>query len=360
MATITIDGRAYPCTDGESALDTLIEAGVDLPHSCKKGTCLTCVVRVKEGPVPPEAQAGLPETLAADRHALACQLRPKDAITIERVDDARLYVPATIDSIEPLAQRVVRVRLLTPAPFDYHAGQFVNLRRNDGLVRSYSLASVPGEDAFLELHVRRQDNGAMSTWLTHAAKPGDTIELQGPNGACFYVPGRPDQPLLLVGTGTGAAPLIGILRDALAMAHTGPIVLYHGSRHPDGLYLNEALGALALRHLNFRYVPCVSGPIHPRGTRPGRAHAVALKDHASFKGVRVFACGHPAMVHALRRQTYLAGASLGEIHGDPFDLRDLRRANRRAARDQSNAAASAPAIGISAPATASVVRRLDR
>ena len=56
----------------------------------------------------------------------------------------------------------------------------------------------------------------MSGWLGTEARPGEAVRLQGPVGECFYVPGQPEQPLLLAGTGTGLAPLYGIVRDALA------------------------------------------------------------------------------------------------------------------------------------------------
>jgi hypothetical protein len=45
-------------------------------------------------------------------------------------------------------------------------------------------------------------------------------------------------------------------------------------------------------------------------------------------GWRVFLCGASEMVHATRRDAYLAGASLGDILCDAFELRDLRRQPR--------------------------------
>jgi NAD(P)H-flavin reductase len=165
--------------------------------------------------------------------------------------------------------------------------------------------------------------GAMSPWLCDPARAGEAVDIQGPNGACFYLPGRPRQPMLLIGTGTGLAPLIGIVRDALADGHVGPIALYHGSRHASGLYLGDALRALTARHANLSYVPCLSGA-EATGGRRGRADEAALADHGDLKGYRVFVCGVPAMVAGVRRRAYLAGVSLADINGDAFDLRELR------------------------------------
>jgi len=154
--------------------------------------------------------------------------------------------------------------------------------------------------------------------------PGEPLDLQRPYGTCFYRSGQPERPLLLIGNGSGLAPLTGIARDALADGHVGPIRLYHGSRHPSGLYLREVLGAMAAKHANFHYVPCVSGTERPVGVRADRAERAALADHPELSDWRVFVCGYPPMVHAARQAANLAGAALGDIHADPFELRDLR------------------------------------
>ena len=101
-------------------------------------------------------------------------------------------------------------------------------------------------------------------------REGDTIEVAGPFGNCFYTSGSADASLLLIGTGSGLAPLYGIVTDALYHGHTGPIRLYHGSWKPEGLYLVDRLRQLSAEHPNFVYVPCVDADARP-GYREGRA-----------------------------------------------------------------------------------------
>ena len=79
------------------------------------------------------------------------------------------------------------------------------MRRNDGLCRSYFLASVPNLDRHLEFHTKRLPGGQMSNWMFNDMKIGESVDIQGPNGSCFYLPGAPDQSLLLIGTVTGRA-----------------------------------------------------------------------------------------------------------------------------------------------------------
>lgn len=105
-------------------------------------------------------------------------------------DAADLYLKAVVIAKEALSVDVVRLRLRPEKDLEYHPGQFLNLRREDGLVRSYSLAGVPQLDPYLELQVKRMHNGRMSNWIHDKLDVGRALDVQGPNGESFYVPGR--------------------------------------------------------------------------------------------------------------------------------------------------------------------------
>ena len=295
-----------------------------MPFSCRNGICLTCMMRSRAGEVPESSQKGIKDTLRIEGHFLPCVCRPEHDLEIELPDDASIFGRAVVRVVEPLAPNICRVIFESATPLYYRAGQFVNLRRADGLVRSYSLASVPRLDDHLEIHVKRLPRGRMSNWIFDDLAPGDGLDVQEPNGECFYVPGRPETPLLLIGNGSGLAPLIGIARDALMSGHESEIYLYHGSRHPGGLYLDGDLRAMAGEHDNFTYVSCVSGEDIRECDKAGRAEAIALGDHPALKDWRVYLCGYPPMVAGARKLAFLAGANLGDIYADPFELQDLR------------------------------------
>ena len=326
--TVAFHGRRYPAAVGTTLLDCLLQAGVDLPHSCRKGSCLTCVVTCLEGGVPETARHGLRPVQRERGGFLACQHRLDADITIGLLDDPALQTEAEVVAKDILAPDVCALSLRTQSPFDYRAGQFVNLLRDDGLTRSYSLASLPGDDQALEVHVKRLPGGALSGWLFDRVEPGALLRLDGPYGECHYRGDDPTQPLLLIGSGTGLAPLIGVLREALRCGHRGEIRLYHGSRYAGGLYRDEALRALQASQVGFRYVPCVSGEAVPDGFRAQRADRAAFDDLPDLTGWRVYLCGYPAMVEAAKRSAFLSGAALEEIHADPFSLRERRAAPR--------------------------------
>ena len=194
--------------------------------------------------------------------------------------------------------------------------------REGGLSRAYSIASLP-EQGELELHVRRVPEGRMSGWFHNEARPGDRVSVLGPSGECFYTTGKEDQPLILAGTGTGLAPLYGIVRDALRNGHRGPIHLFHGALHRGGLYLVEELRRLAERHPHFKYVPAVlhadgAADEHEHGIAVGPLDGVIAKKLPKLAGFRAYVCGDPGIVNTLRKKLFLGGVASREIYADAF------------------------------------------
>ena len=316
MASIVYEEKTYDCESGESVLDCLTRHGVLLPSSCRNGVCQTCMMHAVSGHIPEQAQKGLKDTLKTQGYFLACICRPEHDIEIRQANIESLRHRATVSGMERMNANIMRVRLQPTKPVNYQAGQFINLLHQD-VARSYSLASLPSESE-LELHIRHVLDGRVSSWVHQQLRLNDSIEFHGPAGDCFYVPGRPEQPLLLIGTGTGLAPLYGILRDAIDHGHTSEIRLFHGSLHCDGLYLVEALQYLASVHGNFHYIPCVLQGEAPAGGAVGAIDDIVMQALPNLTGWRSYLCGDPEIVRRLQSRIFLAGASMHEIHADAF------------------------------------------
>lgn len=311
---ITYQGRTHDVAEGKTVLEALLEAGEPIPNACLAGACGSCMLRVRSGPIPAEAQVGLRPALRALGYVFSCQCRPRAPMALDPLGEGML-LPASVIAREALSGQVARVTLELAEPADMMAGQYVTLHR-DGVARSFSLARV-GERQRLELHVRRTPGGAMSPYLCDAAKAGDELVVQGPFGQCVYMPDSPEQPLLLAGTGTGLSPLWGVLHDALAEGHVGPIHLFHGALSPEGLYLVDELRALAARHPNLHYRPSVVTGAS-EGLEQGPLDAVVARHVPRTTGMRVFLCGAPDIVATLKRRVFLAGAALADIASDAF------------------------------------------
>lgn len=129
---------------------------------------------------------------------------------------------------------------------DFSPGDLVGIVPPGGAApRFYSLASA-SKDAVLEICVRRQDHGLCSGYL-YTLKAGDSVRGFIQSNARFK-PVVGDSPILLIGAGTGIAPLIGFIR---ANTNHRPIYLYWGGRlaSSDFLYQNELQACLADQRL---------------------------------------------------------------------------------------------------------------
>jgi ferredoxin-NADP reductase/ferredoxin len=307
---------------GPGTLLELLEAqGHAVPSSCRAGACQTCLMQLVRGVVPDAAQQGLSAPMKERGLILACQCRPEADIEVALADEAGATHKAEVVAISKAGDSVRILHLRPRESYNWHAGQFLRLYDDgEGGWRNYSIASVPGIDDTLELHVGHVARGRFSDWIFSGLRVGDTLAISRALGNCLYAPGQPGQNLLLIGTGTGLAPLLGVAREALRAGHAGTIALYHGSRTPAGHYAQERMGRLARAHPNLHYHGCVSGsaPAMGEGLRAGRALTLALADHPDLAGWRVFLCGHPAMVEAARMEAFLAGAASAQIHADAF------------------------------------------
>jgi NAD(P)H-flavin reductase/ferredoxin len=315
--TLTIDQNRYTCETGETVLDTLLRENINLSYACKKGTCHSCLVRSDVAP-PGLAQSGLKNTLTKQNYFLACQCYPEQDMQIRLPDQSEFYRMGTVITNKLLNRNTILLVMAFEDAFEFNAGQFVNLQRSDGLTRSYSIANIPEVSNTLEFHIRRLPGGVFSAWLHDEVNVGDSIAVSEPRGHCYYIPERRGQGILLVGTGTGLAPLAGILSDALANGHSGSIHLFHGSRELEDLYRIDEMRQLAQQNPNFHYTPCLSGSEVPEGFAAGRVNDIVFSQIPDLKSWRVFLCGHPEMVNLMKKRAFLKGAAIADIYADAF------------------------------------------
>ncbi len=315
MTRLTYREAAIEIGPGEDVLSALLRAEIDAPHACRSGVCQSCLHRAVDGKPPVASQQGLSDAQKALGYFLACLCVPDMPLAIVPAQEAEARSDAVVCAIDRLSREVVRLRLEHYSGFGYRPGQFLELITKDGLGRHYSIASHPEEDPYVELHIRLHAGGRMSQFIADELEPGSRLHIAGPLGTCIYEGVDPDQPMALIGSGTGLAPLLGVLRDALRRGHRGPIRLYHGAREREGLYLHDHLEALTRRHANLSYVPRVLGDLSPDG---GDVAAAALEHESALAQTAFFLCGGEKLVARLKRDLYLRGASLKQMRSDTF------------------------------------------
>ena len=83
--TVVIDGKSHEMSmrRDQHVLDVALNAGLDLPYSCKAGVCCTCRAKVLDGSVSMDKNFTLEGEEMAQGFVLSCQARPtSDQLTV--------------------------------------------------------------------------------------------------------------------------------------------------------------------------------------------------------------------------------------------------------------------------------------
>ncbi|WP_437881098.1 iron-sulfur-binding ferredoxin reductase [Pseudomonas sp. LRF_L74] len=301
MPELRVGERRWPVAIGRNLLDALLAAQVQVPHGCRAGSCHACLVRCIEGDVLDDLPGALAQHKHADGWRLACQCRIAGDLQLQVFDPSLDGIPARVQACDWLTDSVLRLRLLPLRSMRYLAGQHVVLWAVDGTARPYSLASVPGEDEFLEFHIECRHGGRFAS-AARGLVVGDELrigELHG--GALHYDPQWQERPLWLIAVGTGLAPLWGLLREARRQGHVGPVRLVHvAGEH----YLEREL-----RQMQADW-PGLVVDLWPD------AEAVDLR--LVPRRTVALLCGAQSSVELFAKRLYLAGVPRNQVFADVF------------------------------------------
>jgi NAD(P)H-flavin reductase/ferredoxin len=320
MTRIKFDNQIFETENDETVLHTLLRNNQQVPYGCKAGACQCCLMRrLDDLPPPAKSQIGLKDTQQKQNYFLPCVCVPENDMSVVLPNQESMWLEGEVVDKCALSENIILIKLKSKEPLAFFAGQFVNLKNEAGVIRSYSIANISNPTHELEFHIRILPNGQFSRFVADELEIGMLLSFSHAQGSCHYLEGKSKQPLLLIGTGTGLAPLYGIIRDALENHnHSGEIHLFHGSRDASGLYFGNELCELEEHHSNFHYTPCLSGEVKSRKYTKGRANQIALEKFIKLDGWRVYLCGQPDMVLQAKKMAYLQGASLKEIYADAF------------------------------------------
>jgi CDP-4-dehydro-6-deoxyglucose reductase, E3 len=314
----------------ETVLEAALRAGLNLPHSCKGGHCAACLARIVEGRVryPDGRPVGLSGEEEQAGYALLCEAHALSDLIVE-IREVRTpteievkSLPSRIEAMHALAEDVMQVRLRLPAfeHFAFAAGQYIDVMLPGNRRRSFSLANPPHDAEFLDLHIRRVQGGEFTQQLFAGMREKTLLRIEGPLGQFFFREDSP-RPAILVGGGTGYAPLRAILRHLLERGDRRPLHLYWGGRTVEDLYEAALVEAWTRQYANLDFVPVLSAPApSARWTgRTGLVHAAVLEDFANLADHDVYAAGPPAMVEAVRHEYPAHGLDPRQLYFDSFD-----------------------------------------
>lgn len=196
-------------------------------------------------------------------------------------------------------------------------GQFVMIGLMvDGrpLLRAYSIASANWEEQ-LEFFSIKVAHGPLTSRLQHIREGDEVLVSRKPTGTLLISDLWPGRTLYLLGTGTGLAPFLSVIKDPETYERFEHVVLTHGVRGvadlayrdyienelPRHEYLGETIAA------KLRYYPAVSREDFPTRGRltelmeSGRMAADLGLPALDPEHDRAMICGSPQMLADFRR-----------------------------------------------------------
>ena len=328
--TLMPEQRTFSVRADESVLDAALHVGINLPHSCKGGSCGACRARLLSGTVayPFGPPLGISAQEIADGNALLCEARATSDVSVDvreiRVaDDVEIRdLPCRIARKELLAPDVMALFLQLPSVerFTFLPGQYLDIMLPGERRRSFSIASPPHDSGLLELHVRRAPGGEFTQRVFHDLKEKSLLRIEGPLGQFCYRH-DPAMPALLVGGGTGFAPLKSMIRHVLENRLERDLHLYWGVRTRRDLYEDAAIQAWVAAHPRFRYTPVLSAaePEDQWSGRTGLVHEAVIEDYPNLANLEIYASGPPAMIEAIKQSGAAHGLTPDRLHFDSFE-----------------------------------------
>jgi ferredoxin-NADP reductase len=208
-----------------------------------------------------------------------------------------------------------------PAFLQFEAGQALVLSVDAGdgpLVRTFSVSSAPGAGNTVELTIKAQATGRATRWLHDHLVPGMILPARPPRGR-FTLAATASRKLAFVSAGSGATPLMSMLRTLDRSGEPLDIAWHHSASAADEVLFARELAELQARHSGLAVTMLLSRPAAGwfgyRGRISRRLLATAVPDIARRD---VFCCGPAGFMDAVKLIHAAEGGRPDAFHSETF------------------------------------------
>ena len=234
-------------------------------------------------------------------------------------------LPCRVEKMVLLTHDIMQLKLKLPETerLQFMAGQYLEILLKDGKRRAFSIANAPHDDAFIELHIRHVPDGHFGDFVFDGLKEKDLLRIEGPLGS-YFLREDSDRPVILMGGGTGFAPLKGMLEHAFYINLDRPVHLFCGARAKRDLYMDDIVGQWLRKYPDLKYTPVLSGPAEEDDWQgeTGFVHESVVRHYPDLTDYDVYLSGPPPMVKAGMDLFYEKGLPETQIYSDSFEYSD--------------------------------------
>jgi len=330
--TVPANGHEFSAERDETILEAALRQGIGLPYGCRNGACGKCAGELISGDIS-YAKELSSQALDQQRQGktLFCQACPQSDIEISVREistghdlDIKI-LPCRVESMQLLTHDIMKLELKLPETerLQFLAGQYIEFLLKDGKRRAFSIANAPHDDEFIELHIRHVPDGQFGDYVFDGMKVKELMRLEGPLGS-YYLREESDRPIILMGGGTGFAPLKGMLEHAFHTRLDRPIHLFCGVRARRDLYMDDMVNGWVKQHDKLKYTPVLSDPEEGDDWqgKTGFVHEAIIEQYPDLSGYDVYMSGPPPMIKAGMDAFYAHGLPESQIYSDSFEYSD--------------------------------------
>jgi ferredoxin-NADP reductase len=222
--------------------------------------------------------------------------------------------------------QVKTFRLMNPeygaVPFTFLPGQFLTFSASiDGkrIRRSYTIASSPTQHGYVEITVKREEQGAESRFLHDNVSVGDLLEVSGPSGV-FTFTGKETESIVLIAGGVGITPMMCIIRYLTDRGYRGDIFFLYGTRALQDFIFREEIGYLQKRNANLHVTVTMSSAEGTGwdGAKGPISREFIARSVPDIARRRVHLCGPPPMMAFVRAELVGLGVPKDRIKTEAF------------------------------------------
>jgi ferredoxin--NADP+ reductase len=199
--------------------------------------------------------------------------------------------------------------------------------------RAYSIASESKADECLEFYLTVVMSGELTPRLFNL-KIKDRVYVGPKAVGVFTLNKAPGKHILMIGTGTGLAPYMSMLRSELVCNDDRQFVIVHGARFSWDLGYRTELTGLARHCKNFHYIPVVTRPKEDvdwqgkSGYLQNLIASGAIEEETGLaltpENFDIFLCGNPGMIETVigwaeeRGFVKDKGHDIGTLHTEEY------------------------------------------
>ncbi len=206
--------------------------------------------------------------------------------------------------------------------FQYKPGQFITLRLlNKGQLhkRCYSLSSIPEEDNFLRITVKRVKGGLISNGLIDNLDEGSEILVLPPAGS--FIASLTAKRYFMLAGGSGITPIMSLIRSLLKKEEVQQITLVYANHDAQSIIFKSELDVLQQQHSHkFKIIHNLTVPKPGISGLAGRLTGEKIKNLISSEDEQTeyYICGPKELTQLTTEAFNQNGVSEHHIHIEKF------------------------------------------